>query len=47
MTEKIQINLRVDENLLKQIDEKAQQENRTRNNFIENLIKEYLKQKEQ
>lgn len=47
MTEKIQINLRVDEELLKQIDEKAKKESRTRNNFIEYVIKEYLKQNNQ
>ncbi len=43
MTDKIQINLRLDENTLKELDEKAQSVNRSRNNLIEYIIKEYLK----
>ncbi len=43
MTNKIQINLRLDEETLKQLDEKAKEENRARNNLIEYIIKEYLK----
>lgn len=43
MTNKIQINLRLEENTLKELDEKAQKENRARNNLIEHIIKEYLK----
>ena len=43
MTDKIQINLRLDEKTLKELDEKAQNVNRSRNNLIEHIIKEYLK----
>ena len=44
MTNKIQINLRLEEDLLTKLDEKAKEENRARNNLIEYIIKEYFKQ---
>lgn len=44
MTNKIQINLRLEENVLKQLDQKAKEENRPRNNLIEHIIKQYLAQ---
>lgn len=43
MTTKIQINLRLDQETLKKLEKKAIEENRTRNNLIEHIIKEYLK----
>lgn len=46
MTNKIQINLRLEENILKELDKKAKKENRARNNLIEHIIKEYFKKKE-
>ncbi len=42
MTEKIQINLRIDEKTLKKLDEQAKKEGRPRNNLIEFIIKNYL-----
>lgn len=42
MTNKIQINLRLEENALKELDKKAKKESRARNNLIEHIIKEYL-----
>lgn len=42
MTDKIQINLRVKEEMLKRIKEQAKKENRSINNFIENVIQIYL-----
>ena len=46
MTNKIQINLRLEEKTLKELDKKAKKENRARNNLIDHIIKEYLKRKE-
>lgn len=42
MTNKIQINLRVDEELLNKLDKTADEENRSRNNLIEHILKEYF-----
>lgn len=42
MTDKIQINLRLKEDLLKKVKEEAKKENRSVNNYIENAIKKYM-----
>lgn len=42
LTNKIQINLRVEEELLNKLDKTANEENRSRNNLIEHILKEYF-----
>ena len=45
MTNKNQINLRVEDETLIELTKQAEKENRSRNNLIEHIIKEYLKEK--
>ncbi len=42
MTDKKQINLRLDEKLLEKLDRQAEKEQRPRNNMIEYIITKYL-----
>jgi len=43
MTNKIQINLRVTEEMKKQIEKQAKEEQRSVNNLLEHIVSEYLK----
>ena len=43
MTEKIQINLRLPEEVIKQLKEEAEKQKRSVNNLLEVIIDEYLK----
>ena len=45
MTYKIQFGIRLEEDVLNDIKELAQEENRSLNNLIEYLIKQYIKEK--
>lgn len=47
MTYKIQFGIRLEEETLDQIKKIAQEENRSLNNLIEYLIKQYIKEKTQ
>lgn len=43
MTEKIQVNLRLPEEVIKQLKEEAEKQKRSVNNLLEVIIDEYLK----
>ena len=43
MTEKIQVNLRLPEDVIKQLKEEAEKQKRSVNNLLEVIIDEYLK----
>ena len=42
MANKVVFSIRIDEKIVKKIDEKAQHQNRTRNNLIETVLLQYL-----
>lgn len=44
MTEKIQVNLRLPEDVIKQLKEEAEKQKRSVNNLLEVIIDEYLKE---
>lgn len=44
MTEKIQVNLRLPEDVIKQLKAEAEKQKRSVNNLLEVIIDEYLKQ---
>lgn len=46
MTDKIQVNLRLPETVIKQLKEEAEQQKRSVNNLLEVIIDEYLKKKQ-